>query len=91
VRPTASSPAAFPARSTGYYCVNTQSSAAAAEWQLLQEAAATVIDPTRGTIMEDTNVLIQAAIDGLGVAMGSDPFVREHISTGRLVRHSKPP
>jgi LysR family glycine cleavage system transcriptional activator len=54
------------------------------EWFAL--AGAADADPTRGTIIDDTNVLIQAAVDGLGVAMGSEPFVREHISAGRLVR-----
>ena len=54
------------------------------DWLALTEE--TDIDPTRGTVIDDTNVLIQAAVDGLGVAMGSEPFVREHISTGRLVR-----
>jgi LysR family glycine cleavage system transcriptional activator len=54
------------------------------EW--LSLANANDIDPTRGTVMDDTNVLIQAAVDGLGVAMGSEPFVREHIAAGHLVR-----
>ncbi len=44
------------------------------------------IDPERGTIMDDTNVLTQAAIDGLGVALGSSSFVRDHLESGRLVK-----
>ena len=44
------------------------------------------IDPERGTIMDDTNVLTQAAIDGLGVALGSTSFVKDHLESGRLVK-----
>ena len=43
-------------------------------------------DPHRGTIIDDTNVLVQAAIDGQGVAMGSSLLVDEHLKSGRLVR-----
>lgn len=44
------------------------------------------IDPLRGTVMDDTNVLIQAAIDGQGVALGSTHFVSDDLESGRLVR-----
>lgn len=44
------------------------------------------IDPTRGTVMDDTNVLMQAAIDGLGVALGSTHFVADRLASGRLIR-----
>ncbi len=43
-------------------------------------------DPNRGTIIDDTNVLVQAAIGGQGVAMGSSLLVGEHLRSGRLVR-----
>ena len=36
--------------------------------------------------MDDTNVLIQAAMDGLGVALGSTHFVADRLASGRLVR-----
>ena len=52
----------------------------------LSLAGADTVDPSRGTVMDDTNVLTQAAVDGLGIAMGSEPFVREHLSAGRLVK-----
>ncbi len=39
-----------------------------------------------GTILDDTNVLIQAAIDGQGIAMCSSIFVSEHLADGRLVK-----
>jgi LysR family glycine cleavage system transcriptional activator len=44
------------------------------------------VDPLRGTVVDDTNVLIQAAIDGLGIALGSTHFVADHLASGRLVR-----
>ncbi|MFT5218376.1 MAG: LysR family glycine cleavage system transcriptional activator [Planctomycetota bacterium] len=40
----------------------------------------------KGTIIDDTNVLIQAAIDGQGIALGSTTFVSDHLESGRLVR-----
>lgn len=48
------------------------------------------IDPKRGTVVDDTNVLIQAAIDGLGVALGSTVFVKDHLESGRLVKPFDP-
>jgi len=52
----------------------------------LRLADVTGIDPTRGTVMDDTNVLTQAAVNGLGIALGSTPFVADHLEAGRLVR-----
>jgi LysR family glycine cleavage system transcriptional activator len=40
----------------------------------------------KGTIIDDTNVLIQAAVDGQGVALGSTTFVHDHLEAGRLIR-----
>lgn len=48
------------------------------------------IDPKRGTVVDDTNVLIQAAIDGLGIALGSTSFVKDHLDAGRLVKPFDP-
>jgi LysR family glycine cleavage system transcriptional activator len=44
------------------------------------------IDAGRGTVIDDTNVLIQAAIDGQGVALGSTTFVEDLLESGRLVK-----
>lgn len=52
----------------------------------LAQAGVKDIDPQRGTVMDDTNVLIQAAVNGLGIALGSTPFVADHLDAGRLVR-----
>lgn len=44
------------------------------------------VDPQRGTVVDDTNVLMQAAIDGQGIALGSTHFVADRLASGRLVR-----
>jgi len=44
------------------------------------------IEANRGTVIDDTNVLIQAAIDGQGIALGSTTFVEDLIESGRLVK-----
>lgn len=54
------------------------------DWLKLNDV--TDIDPKRGTISDDTNVLIQAAVNGLGIALGSTPFVTDHLESGRLVK-----
>ncbi|MFQ6005109.1 MAG: transcriptional regulator GcvA [Woeseia sp.] len=56
----------------------------------LSLAGLTDIDPKRGTVVDDTNVLIQAAINGLGVALGSSVFVKDHLESGRLVKPFDP-
>ena len=44
------------------------------------------INPRRGPILDDTNVLIQAAIDGQGIALGSTVFVEDHLDAEQLLR-----
>jgi len=44
------------------------------------------IETRRGTIIDDTNVLVQAAVDGQGVALGSTTFVDDLLESGRLVK-----
>jgi len=44
------------------------------------------IKAEKGTIIDDTNVLIQAAIEGQGIALGSTPFVEDHLASGKLVK-----
>jgi LysR family glycine cleavage system transcriptional activator len=48
-------------------------------------AGLTGVDPKRGTVMDDTNVLMQAAKNGLGVALGSNSFIADDLASGRLV------
>jgi LysR family glycine cleavage system transcriptional activator len=44
------------------------------------------IKAEKGTIIDDTNVLIQAAIEGQGIALGSTTFVEDHLASGKLVK-----
>ena len=44
------------------------------------------INTSKGTIIDDTNVLIQAALDGQGVVLGSSTFVQDHLDSGRLIQ-----
>ncbi len=55
-----------------------------ADW--LKLAGIDVINSGKGTIIDDTNVLIQAAVDGQGVAMGSATFVQDLLDSGRLIK-----
>ena len=54
------------------------------EW--LELARLDDINAEKGTIIDDTNVLIQAAIEGQGIALGSSTFVEDHLESGRLVK-----
>lgn len=44
------------------------------------------LDPRRGSIMDDTHVLMQAAMDGQGVAVARIPLIAAELAAGRLVR-----
>ena len=52
----------------------------------LKLAGVNDINAKRGTVIDDTNVLIQAAIDGQGIALGSSTFVEDLLESGRLVK-----
>jgi LysR family transcriptional regulator, glycine cleavage system transcriptional activator len=57
--------------------------------QWLELANVRGIDARQGLVVEDMNVLIQAAIEGQGVALASAPLVQAEIEAGRLVRPFK--
>lgn len=44
------------------------------------------INAYKGMINDNTNVLIQAAVDGQGIALGSMIFVEDHLKSGRLIK-----
>jgi LysR family transcriptional regulator, glycine cleavage system transcriptional activator len=44
------------------------------------------IDATKGPRFESLNLSVQAAVEGLGVAIGIEAFVRDDLASGRLVR-----
>jgi len=52
----------------------------------LELAGVRGIDSGKGTIIDDTNVLIQAAIDGQGIVLGSTTFVEDHLESGKLIK-----
>jgi len=52
----------------------------------LRTAGATRVDPTRGPTFSDSSMLLQAAIDGQGVALGRSVLVGDDLAAGRLVK-----
>ncbi len=53
--------------------------------QWLEDVGETRINVRHGSTMDDSNVVLQAAIDGQGVALSTDTLLREELHTGRLV------
>ncbi|MPS27010.1 MAG: transcriptional regulator GcvA [Alcaligenaceae bacterium] len=51
----------------------------------LKAAGASDIDPDRGLTFESVSLAYQAALEGLGVAMGQHALVAEDLAAGRLV------
>ena len=56
----------------------------------LAAAGAREVDPRAGTIIDDTNVRLEAALDGQGVALGWIPLLADDLAAGRLVRPFDP-
>ncbi len=57
------------------------------DWTMwLRAAGVTTVDATRGPGFDDSGLLIQAAIEGLGVALGRSVLVKGDLNAGRLVR-----
>lgn len=57
------------------------------DWRMwLLAAGATDVDPTKGLIFGETNLAIQAAVEGQGVVLSSDVLCANDIAAGRLVR-----
>ena len=56
----------------------------------LAAAGAREVDPRAGTIIDDTNVRLEAAIDGQGVVLGWIPLLADDLAAGRLVRPFDP-
>jgi LysR family transcriptional regulator, glycine cleavage system transcriptional activator len=55
------------------------------EWQLWLNAAGVACDASRALTFDVAYMALQAAIDGLGVALGYAPYVEADIAAGRLV------
>ena len=54
--------------------------------QWLAVAGVTNIDPRRGPIIDDQTVILHAAAEGQGVALGRSSLVAEDLESGRLVK-----
>ena len=54
--------------------------------QWLAVAGVTDIDPRRGPIIDDSTVILHAAAEGQGVALGRSSLVAEDLASGRLVK-----
>jgi LysR family transcriptional regulator, glycine cleavage system transcriptional activator len=52
----------------------------------LRTAGATRVDSARGPTFSDSSMLLQAAIDGQGVALGRSVLVSDDLAAGRLVK-----
>jgi len=57
------------------------------DWERwLAMAGVTGVDATKGPRFESLNLSVQAAAEGVGVAIGIEAFVRDDLASGRLVR-----
>ncbi len=58
----------------------------AADWQVWLEAnAAPHINPDTGLQFESYDVALSSAVQGMGVALGQQPYLRQEISSGLLI------
>jgi DNA-binding transcriptional LysR family regulator len=55
-------------------------------WEFARLGQAAMINVTGALTVDNHNLMVQAALEGLGVAYLNDWFVREDISAGRLIR-----
>jgi LysR family glycine cleavage system transcriptional activator len=55
----------------------------------LRDAGVSGVDPDKGVKLGNTILLVEAAVRGLGVALGRMSLVGDHLATGRLVRPLK--
>ncbi len=59
----------------------------ASEWQAwLALAGVADLAFDEETVIEDSNVVVQAAMDGQGVALGVFPFIQNEVDAGRLLK-----
>ena len=57
------------------------------DWEMwLRAAGAQGVDHTRGPRFSHSSIALQMAVDGRGVALGSDSLARDDLDAGRLVR-----
>ena len=57
------------------------------DWEMwLKAAGAGDVDASRGPRFSHTNLALQSAIEGQGLALGSDSLARDDLASGRLIR-----
>lgn len=56
------------------------------EWQLWSEAAEIHLGQAKQVHLTDYNIVLQAALDGQGIAMGRSLLVQKYLQSGQLVR-----
>ena len=57
------------------------------DWRMwLMAAGVEGVDPTRGPIYSHSSMVVQAAINGEGVALGRTVLIAEDLAAGRLVK-----
>ena len=54
------------------------------QWLII--AGAEEVNARRGTVMDEPAILLQAAIDGLGVALGDVTMIEDDLKSGRLIK-----
>ncbi len=59
----------------------------AIDWSVwLRAAGVDNVDTTRGTVFTHGSMMLQAAVEGQGVALGRSPLMDDDVAAGRLVR-----
>lgn len=56
------------------------------EWKLWSGNARLSIDEAKQVRLTDYNIVLQAALDGQGIAMGRNLLIKEHLRHGRLIK-----
>lgn len=56
------------------------------EWQLWSESANLCLDKAKHIRLTDYNIVLQAALDGQGIAMGRNLLIKEHLRKRRLIQ-----
>lgn len=56
------------------------------DWRMWLEAANVQVQPRRSLGFSHSSMVLQAAVEGLGVALGRSVLVADHLAAGRLVK-----
>ncbi|WP_114947409.1 LysR substrate-binding domain-containing protein [Microvirga calopogonii] len=59
------------------------------EWEVWSERAGVDLTSARSLMLHDYNIVIQAALDGQGIAMGRHNLIADHLRRGALIEFCK--